>query len=182
MLTTCSLSGCFCCRSRCRCGCRTIPTVNKEQFVGVLVIVDFVDARSGKVADCHRLIVVSQQRSCIPVSPYQYRECSSRTGRYCLAETDIETAYIASVTERMVRQLQSHVLRADRYGYRRKGIEISPSNSREQERKSCKKLGHIITPFLTGINPSSCYNHNRHVHTLHHRRKHRKPQHGNNLC
>ena len=114
------------CRSRSR--CRSVPSINKIQFVGVLVIMNLIDAGSSQVCNSHRLIVISHQRSCVPISSYQYRKCSSRTGRYSLSGTDIESPNIIPVTERMVREFKSNILRTDCHSHRRKSIEVCSSD------------------------------------------------------
>lgn len=97
-------------------------------YNGVLVIMNLIDAGSSQVCNSHRLIVISHQRSCVPISSYQYRKCSSCTGRYSLSETDIESPNIIPVTERMVREFKSNILRTDCHSHRRKSIEVCSSD------------------------------------------------------
>ena len=140
---------------------------------------NLIDAGSSQVCNSYRLIVISHQRSCVPVSPYQYRECCSRTGRDRLTKIDIEPSDIVPVAERMVRKLQSHILSTDCYSHRRKSVVIHSAEGGKRERKSCKKVRPHIYLLSHRINPSSYCNRirNHHGHIQHHLHKHRMLRH-----
>lgn len=101
---------------------------------------DFIDPRTGDILYRHRLVVVSQQRSRVPVRPNENGKRFGRSGGYRLTEIDIESSHIVPVTERMVWKFQSHVLRADRHRHRGQRVEIRPAQRRERKGKPCKKV------------------------------------------
>lgn len=101
---------------------------------------DFIDPRTGDILYRHRLVVVSQQRSRVPIRPDENGKRCGRSGGYRLTEIDIESSHIVPVTERMVWKFQSHVLRADRHRHRGQRVEIRPAQRRERKGKPCKKI------------------------------------------
>ncbi len=153
--------------SRCFCGCssccsRSVPTIYKKYFIRVFVVMNFVNTGSGKVTNRYRLVVVSHQRPCISVRPYQDRQSGGCAGWNSLSEVDIESPDIIPVTKSMVGQFQRYIFCPDGYSHRRKGIKVCPSDGWEQKRKSSKKirphnylLSYLSPIIVASVSPTS---------------------------